>query len=147
MENTSSLSKNDILNLWKGSGYINFNGFLAGDNYPFLSIKTMEYEEKIYNVESLVLKLISIMIPYGEYKRKNILKLGSEKIDYFRGEEISLFPTESYIRETFISVTSDIEDSLSFNGGSRSGCLFKISINDFVNCVETGVEKELLLEI
>ena len=147
-DNAKSLSKDDILELWRGSGYIHFNGYLARDNYPFFSLarNTMEHNGKIYGIGSLVAKLRSVMIPYVEYRRKNIAKLGRGKIDYFRGEELTLFSTHSYIRETFISVTMDNDQSKSFNADSSCGCLFKVSINEAVYCVETGIEKELLLE-
>lgn len=148
MESTRSLTKKDVLELWSGSGYVHFNGFLARDKYPFFSLitNTIKHNGKKYYIGSLVSKLQSFMTSYSEYRMINITRFGRGKIFYYRGEELSLLSTQSYIRETFISVTRDYEQAVSFNGDSKCGCMFQISINDDVNCIETGIEKELLLE-
>lgn len=146
--NIEDLLKDDILTIWRGTGYIAINSLLAGHKYPLISTSNMhiEYNDKQYNTREIINKLRSVMIPYYQYRRNNIEKLGREEIKYYRGEEDTILSTYSYIRDTFISVSSNLEDGLSFNGESKRGCKFEISIDPNVLCIETGVENELLLD-
>lgn len=138
----NQITEEKAMDLWISGAYTKINGQLAGIKYPFSYLRNdiIVSNGVEYKTRSVINKIISCMIPYSEHKEN----LGVDSIRYYRGEEISKFPTMSFIRETFTSLTSDKEQGISFKGDS--GCLFCVNIDDDVYCIETGIEKELLIE-
>jgi hypothetical protein len=139
MELTSEIA----MILWKSESYRIINKYLAGDSYEDYNKRniTIKYYSNTYRIIDVINKIKSIMIPFSELKKNYIFRNNHSK--FYRGDKKSVLLETSYNKETFISVTSDIETAVAFQD---SGVIFQIIVDDDVFVTRTGIENEILIE-
>lgn len=124
--------------IWRtDDGYRTINSFLIDStsrkNYTYHkdTKKTIEYEDKIYNTADVVDVI------------KHHMKEGDDMMNiYYRGG--SERSKNSFVKKSFISVSSDEEQAQGFVDGDC--CLFKVTVQPEVKRYKTGIEDETLLE-
>lgn len=144
----TSLSLEISKKIWSGeSGYKRINNFFCkkkGDNkstYPLGTFikeddkNKMDYyddsgNKTVYDVENVIKMLKS-----GMETSKTIQT-------YYRGEGVK--SKNKYKKEGFISLSQEICDAISFM--ENKCCLFEVSLDADVKRLNTGVEKEILIE-
>jgi hypothetical protein len=125
------------IRIWiSDEGYRKINSYLSQSKsrsdyiYHQTDNININYEGKNYKTIDVINTIKSHM------KESNV-----EEIYYRGGSENS---KKSFVKKTFISVTTDIEQAESFVDGDC--CLFKILVDPSVKRYNTGVENEVLLE-
>ena len=134
MENTLDKYKQ----IWSSeSGYRRINNFFSpkGTYQQGLFIKgdknIIEYDGIDYDVKDVIAGL------------KKGMKPSKTNETYYRGDNIN--SKQSFQKEGFTSVSQDIDDAIAFMENKQC-CLFEVTIDADVLRLETGVEKEILIE-
>lgn len=140
----SSINNKLAIEIWSGPNYSLINKFLAGENYTIGNRVQTEitYDGKTYSIQRLISVLINLAMPFGEYFLQNHSQY-SPKAVFYRGEEQSLLSRFSFNKETFISITYDLDTALSY---SSDKFLYRITVDNDVGVFKTGIEYELVLE-
>jgi len=113
----------DTLSLWRSSYYEHINAYL---------INKKETDVRIENI----IKILCDNMVYYKYIKHSFPTI------FYRGDNLDTVKYKSYNKKTFISITFDKETAESFT----DSVLYKITIDDNVKCIKTGIEYELLLE-
>lgn len=131
------------LDFWKGETYVHINKFLAKNTYmkPVDFITELDHNGRVYKIKDIIRSLKNMMYSYSSYR----LKYGvpHNKI-FYRGDAINKLTTESYNKETFISLSNSKSQAISYQ--EDSGVIFSVTIDDDVFVLYTGIEGELLIE-
>jgi hypothetical protein len=134
MENTIDKYKQ----IWSSeSGYRRINNFFSpkGTYQQGLFIKgdknIIEYDGIDYDVKDVIAGL------------KQGMKPSKTNETYYRGDNLN--SKQSFQKEGFTSVSQDIDDAIAFMENKQC-CLFEVTIDADVLRLETGVEKEILIE-
>jgi hypothetical protein len=131
------LNVETAIRIWiTDEGYRKINSYLSG------STSRTDYiyhqpDNLIINYEGITYKTIDVI----NIIKENMKESNKEEI-YYRGG--SAHSKKSFVKKTFISVTTDIEQAETFIDGDC--CLFKIIVDPHVKRYKTGVENEVLLE-
>jgi hypothetical protein len=133
------INLNTAITIWRTDyGYRTINSFLIGSMsnkdyiYHQTQNKTINYLDKTYNT----LDIINII------KQNMKASIVQTPEIYYRGG--SSRSKKSFVKESFISVSSDEEQAHHFVDGDC--CLFKIIVDPSVKRYNTGIEYETLLE-
>jgi hypothetical protein len=127
------------LDIWNSEDYKYINSFLA-DYYQYTKKNTIQYNGSSMKISTIIDQLLSAMKPMKSIKSSLVSFYGF----FYRGDNNSLLSKKSYIKETFISVSTDKDQALTYS--SKNCCLYQITIDDHVSCLKTGIENEILIE-
>lgn len=137
LENGEKPSKTDALWIWQSDeGYKKIQYFLNPwyplPRYLLTTADICTYDNKIYNTADVARAI------------KDAMKPGTREETYYRGGSRDFIRRIIRTYPNFISVSSDREQAESFIDGEC--CIYELIIDPAVKRVETGVEKEFLLQ-
>jgi hypothetical protein len=127
----------DALRIWRSDkGYRKINSFLVGTDkdYPYhpKNNQTMKLDGVRHDIEDAIATL------------KRHMKPSPTEITYYRGGSSN--SKKSFIKKSFISVSTSKEQAESFVDQPVGGVLYKIIVDPNVKRIDVGIEDEVLLE-
>jgi hypothetical protein len=141
--------------IWVSNEYSKINNFLINPGRSSRDRNTIidESAGNTYLIEDTIDALEEGMIPFGEMKGDLLTifnNYGKYQNVFYRGGTNSDKPTQSYIKETFVSISTLAKEAIVFMSKKVPCCLYSYAeddIDDDVKCLVASLsENEILLE-
>jgi hypothetical protein len=122
--------------IWSGEGYTRINNYFCKNNTYSLgnNIRGIKNKIEYKNIQFDVSYVITVL--------KEGMKKTNENETYYRGDNEK--SKQSFKKEGFISVSQNVNEAITFM--DNGCCLFEVTVDNDVLRLNTGVEKEILIE-
>jgi hypothetical protein len=139
------LTRENVLEFWRSEEYKilsrhlikKYSGTTEGYAYAVEKVEsdTVNIGGRNFFIQEVIEFLDDLMMPLSSIKDSH----------FYRGDTF-LDPGISCKKENYISVSTEIEDAITFINDAQGGTLSFVKIDPSVKCIKTGVEGEILLQ-